>query len=153
MTDPTPTPAQQAALDELEAAATELSTYINTLAPSDLIAEARCAFGRLIPNLAEDYGTGHPATVTAVALGECLARFDLRGNLKQDPETLEEVDVNAAGAEERIGYRGQHQPVPFAIAASEDCRCDAEDGGLRKRVMDLHRITHRLMGDHQAPGL
>lgn len=149
MTDPTPTPAQQAALDELEAAATELSAYINGLAPADLIAEARCAFGRLIPNLADDYGTGHPATVTAVALGECLARFDLRGNLKQDPETLEEVDVNAAGAEERIGYRGQHQPVPFAIAASEDCRCDTEDGGLRKRVMDLHRITHRLMGDHR----
>lgn len=132
---PEPTPAQQAALDELDAAGKALSTYINGLDGPDLLAELRCMLGRLITNLDQDYGTGHPATVTAVAIGEGISRFDLDGHRTQQRDGTITEDAP------------YQRPLPMAVKASEDCRCDTPDGGIRKRIADLHRITHRLMGD------
>lgn len=115
------TPAQQAALDEIDAASQELAVYIKDLDTPTLLAELRCGFGRLIPYLAAEHGVGAPPTVLAVALSSGVARFDLNGH---------------------------DFPVPGAVEGATECACATPDGGIRRRIEDLHRMTHRAMGDH-----
>lgn len=122
-------PATVAALDQIEAAATDLSTYVNSLDTPDLLAEVRCSLGRLIPALAQMHGTGHPATVTAVAIAEAVARFDLDGGQDDDGD---EVDPSFV-------------PLPGAVHGSEACACSTEHGGIRGRVQRMHELTHNVM--------
>lgn len=123
-----PTPAATAILDQLEAAADEAAKYVNELDAPDLLAEFRCTIGRLVAALAQEHGHGHPFTVTAVLLAQAASRFDLASE-EQDGDSKPEG----------------HKCLPMAVRASEACRCDTPDGGLRGRIVAMHDLTHQLM--------
>lgn len=123
-----PTPAATAIIDQLDAATAEVAKYVNELDVADLLAEVRCTFGRLIPALAQEHGAGHPFTFTTVLLAQAVSRFDLASE-EQDG------DSKPAG----------HKCLPMAVRASDACRCDTPDGGLRGRIIAIHDLTHQLM--------
>lgn len=125
-------PAATAAQDQLDAAQIELRTYVNSLSAEDLLAELRCAVGRLTEHLATAYGSGSPEAVTLIAISLGLRRFDLDGG------TTITDEGDPAGTV-------PHKPFPFAVHASAEDLCHSPHGGISRRVNDIHEIVHSYM--------